>query len=1134
MQRLEGHIVYSASDLVAFLACEHVTGLALLALSSGPRAQDKGNGTAEAIQARGEAHEAKYLACLRASGLSVIEVKVAGHTSEELRKAEAETLAAMRLGCDVVYQATFFDGTFRGHADFLLRVESPSALGVYSYEVADTKLSRSIKAGALLQLCAYSEQLERLQGLAPKRMHVITGDLTSHPFPLANFSAYYRTAKARLQAALRSPELATYPEPVEHCSFCRHADACHQQWKKDDHLSLVAGLRKDQAKKLRELGIRTVAALGESSEGLTVAGIGAPSLQRIRQQAKLQLQQRVDGLVRYEVLKDFEPDRGLCLLPEPCEGDIYFDMEGDPLEGEAGLEYLFGAITREGDDEGFKTFWAHSPAEEKKAFEAFMDFVADRRAQHPALHIYHYAPYEPSALKRLAARHQTRTDALDDLLRARVLVDLYQVVRQAIRVSQDSYSIKALEPLYMGKREGEVKDAASSIVAYESWLNTRDPKILEDIKSYNKVDCVSTWKLRGWLEARRNEEGRTSFGADLPRPSPGGEASEDAREQSKKTFALYHALLAKVPEDEAARDASQQAQWLLAQLLDWHRREDRPEWWAFFERCQMTDEQLLEDSEALGGLTYVDERLDKRSVIRRYTFNPGQEYKILVGTGVINPATGKSAGTVLSLRHHQGELELRGNAKLPRVRAVIPSGPLDNAVHRAAVERLAQRVSTQGMGGGGAHGAARELLLRSRPNVTGGPSVGPLLRSGEDLLAGCCRLAVGLNDGCLPIQGPPGSGKTYTGARMILALIDAGKRVGITANSHKAIQNLVAAVYEAAQGRAKLPRTLQKCDPELQFAHPSVETTSDNDVVVNRAASFDIVTGTSWLWSRLELEGAVDVLFVDEAGQMSLANAVAVAGAASGLILLGDPQQLAQPSKGSHPPGAELSALEFLLEGRATIPAERGVLLHTSYRMHPDVCSFISEIAYEGLLVSDVTCRNQFIESSEPLFSGTGLRFVPVVHSGNRAYALEEVTKVGEILAKLLGAKWTSKSGETRVLLLGDILIVSPYNAHVSRLKEGLPAGARIGTVDKFQGQEAPVSIYSMATSSAEEVPRTMEFLFELNRFNVAVSRAQGLSIVLCSPDLLRTACKTPRQMRLVNALCRFAEVSQAQGASSD
>ncbi|MGH9164023.1 MAG: DEAD/DEAH box helicase, partial [Acidimicrobiales bacterium] len=391
--------------------------------------------------------------------------------------------------------------------------------------------------------------------------------------------------------------------------------------------------------------------------------------------------------------------------------------------------------------------------------------------------------------------------------------------------------------------------------------------------------------------------------------------------------------------------------------------------------------------------------------------------------------------------------------------------------------------------------------------------------------AAALAVAADLDGTCVAVQGPPGSGKTYAGARMVLALAAAHRPVGVTANSHKAICRMLEELAAAAAAVGVTLRIVQKGEETEWCGLDGVERVSDATTVETRLAegSVDVVAGTSWLFARQGMAGRLHTLFVDEAGQLSLANTVAVAGSAANLVLLGDPQQLSQPAKGTHPPGAGVSALEHLLSGGATVAPERGLFLATTRRMHPALCRVVSEAFYEGRLEAHPSCRQQWIEAG-PWAGGAGLRFLGVDHLGNRTNSAEEAAEVARGFTALLGRGWTDQTGRNRTLGVADILVVSPYNAQVAKLQATLPAGARVGTVDRFQGQEAAVVLFSMATSSADELPRSLEFLYSLNQLNVAISSARVLAMVLASPALLHARCRTPAQLRLVNALCRLAE----------
>lgn len=1120
MHLADGMLVLSASDLVGFLECGHLTrqdvAVARRELRP-PRLEDPG---LEIVRRRGGEHEARLLESFRNAGRSVVEIHTDKATQAAYRDAQERTLAAMREGVDVVYQGVLFDGRWLAYADFLEKVPRRSQLGEHSYEVADTKLARRPKASALIQVSLYSCMLAQLQGVEPESLHLVLGAGRRERFRVPESAPFVRAVRRRLEQVVAAYPWESYPEPVDHCGICRWTEVCRQRWEADDHLTLVAGMRCDQSARLRDAGIRTVADLAGSTNELHVPRISQRALERLRHQARLQVVGRDESRICYELLPPAEDGAGLAALPEPVIGDLFMDLEGDPFVGDEGLEYLFGVVEVTGDGPQFNAFWAHDRASEKRAFEQVVDFIIDRLDREPRLHVYHYAPYEPTALKRLMGRHATRELEIDRLLRGGVLVDLYQVVRQSLMTSQDSYSLKKVESLYTGTREGEIQDAGSSIVAYERWLESRDPILLEEIEHYNREDCLSTLELRQWLDDRR-PECEAMFGISLARPCPHEGLSPPEQLQIEEELArLADLLLSEVPDDPAVRSREQHARWLLAQALFWHRREARSQWWAHFRRLEMSKEELLADTEALGGLRH-DQVVGrtKRSLVHRYVFEP-QEHKILPGTSALDPHTGKPAGTVVEVDGVEGWILLRRGerSEVPHPGALIPPEPLNDTPLRRAIRRLADWVLANGAVGPGRYRAARDLLL-CRPRL---PAVEGGLTAAEAAVAMVPRLGAT----CLGIQGPPGTGKTTTGAAMIVSLLGQGRKVGVTALSHKVIGNLLSAVAREASRREVPLRGLQKAEPEEHCGVHGVGLARHNSEVVAALVSGDaqLVAGTAWLYADPDMTALVDTLVIDEAGQVPLANVLAICGAASDLVLLGDPRQLAQPLQGSHPPGAAVSALEHLLAGQETMPADRGLFLDMTWRMHPQLCRFISEVAYAGRLTSAPECVQHRVGGDDPL-SGSGVRFRPVNHQANRTSSTEEAGAVAELVAALQGRPWADRNG-IRHLTLEDILIVAPYNAHVALLRRQLAPGARVGTVDKFQGQEAPVVIYSMATSSPEEVPHAAEFLFSLNRLNVAISRAQGLAILVCSPELLMLRPRKVEHVRLAGAMYRLVELA--------
>ncbi len=1172
MDRIDGKPVYSATDLVAYLACEHLTQLERAALAGLVKRPIRDDPELDVIRKRGFEHEARFLADLRAAGRTPVSIELDGSAAdrgEELRAAAARTVEAMAAGADVIYQATFFNGTFRGHADFLLRVEAPdrpSRWGPYHYEVADTKLARHVKASAVLQICSYIDQLEAIQDVRPEWLHVALGGSarTVERLRVDDYMAYYRSARDRFLQAMADESLATYPpagtypEPVEHCDVCRWAAECATRRRADDHLSLVAGISGRQRRALTERGVSTLEALGELPLPMTprLEGTSDGALLRVREQARIQLQGRRELWPRYELLlplvgAPIEPERGLASLPPPSPGDLFFDIEGDPYAFEDGLDYLFGVLDTDGT---FRAFWSRDgdgefslPAEQR-AFERLIDFVMQRLERDPALHVYHYAPYEPTALKRLMGRYGTREAEIDRLLREGVLVDLLRAVRQSMRASVESYSIKKMEAFYGFTREIDLRDAGSSIVAFEQWLELGEGERpaathLERIERYNQDDVISNRRLRDWLETLRDELGRLT-GQAVPRPAARLEPPpQEVTESQARTQALVDRLAdpAVVGADPATRTPEQHARWLLAQLLGWHRREDKSMWWEFHRLMDLTPEQLVDEDKPIGLLEPVGPLDEPRKGKQtwRYTF-PVQDFDL--GRGEVHDPANKQAqpdanpfswqvgeGAIADVA--AGTVDFRRSIDSPHPRAIVPLDWVRTTDLQASLFEVGEWAADHDIDDDGPYPAARDLLLGRRPRVGQAPGEA-LRRLGETDLAAARRLALVLDHATLPIQGPPGSGKTFSGARMILTLLAEGKRVGITGTSHKVISNLLKAVLDAAAEEPEVPvRPVQRGTEDQVLEDDRVTRGQDTDEVRARLddGRANLAAGTPWLWASSKLIGSVDVLFVDEAGQMSLANVVAISRATDSLVLLGDPQQLDQPLKGSHPPGADRSALAHVLAGLATMPADRGLFLETTWRLHPDLCAFTSEAFYDDRLESEPHLAVQrLIADSAVIGEGVGPRLleVPTVGADNESPdEADAVARLGRSIVEA-GASWVDQAGIRRPIGWDDVLIVAPYNAQVGAIRRLLPPEARVGTVDKFQGQEAPLSIYSLTTSSPELAPRGMDFLYSRNRLNVATSRARCAAVVVASPALLRVRARTPEQMRLANALCRFVEMA--------
>lgn len=1128
MERAGGSIRLSATDLVAHLNCAHLTSLDLAVAGGALEKPKVWDPLLQILWERGARHEQGFVDHLKASGCAVTVIEGLGIDAD----AVARTRAVMADGAQIIVQGAFQTDRWAGRPDVLRRVDTPSALGAWSYEVIDTKLARETKGGTVLQLCLYADLVEAVQGKRPEFSYVVApwSDYAPQHFRMDDYAAFYRHVRRTLEGFVDAPTAdGCYPEPREHCDICRWQARCETRRRADDHLCLVANISRLHTAELQRRAITTISRLATMPLPLNWKPDrgSVHAYERVREQARIQVAGRAAGQVLHEMMP-VVPGFGLCLLPAPSAGDIFFDLEGDPFAGEGGLEYLFGyAFAGTDGTLACTADWALSRADEKTAFERFVDFVTARLQQFPDLHIYHFAPYEPAALKRLMGRYATREDEIDWLLRGKRFVDLYGVVRNGVRASLESYSIKKLEALYGFARAISLPAANLALAKVQAGLELGDLDLIGAaerslVSGYNRDDCLSTAELRDWLEAQRSI--LIAEGTPVERPAAyEGEAGETVSAWLERVNALLAQLTSDVPADVLQRTPAQQARWLLAQILDWHRREEKALWWEHFRLAALAADDLLDERPGLAGLEYIGTAGGTtKAPVHRYSFPP-QETE-LCGDEDLRHCGGNKFGKLhaISLDERWVDIKKRQDTATLHPAAVYAHTIIDTKVLAESLFRLGEYVAANGIEGDGPYQAARDLLLRTVPRL----GDGAIRRPGEAALDTALRIAPTLAGGVFPIQGPPGAGKTHTGARMVCALVGAGKTVGIAANSHKVIRNLLDGVVEAARKMGVDVRCMQKVG-ETEPDQPQLSFTKDNAALLGAiGATSHVVGGTAWFWARPDAAVAVDVLFIDEAAQMSLANVLAVSQAAPTVVLLGDPQQLDQPMQGSHPEGTDVSALHHLLDGHQTIAADCGLFLEETWRLHPTICRFTSELFYEGRLQARPGLEQQDLIATCRV-SGTGLRYLPVPHEGNQNASPEEADCIRDLVSEILAATpvWIDRHGHQWPVMLDDILIIAPYNAQVFELQDRLP-GARVGTVDKFQGQEAPIVIYSMTTSSCADAPRGMEFLYSLNRLNVATSRAKCVCVLVASPSVFEAQCRTPRQMQLSNAFARYLELA--------
>lgn len=1131
MELIDGALRYSANDLIAFVNCRHLVAQNLAAAHGVRSIPSPSSRFLESLLELGKKHEAAYIEHLRGAGFHLTCIDGVGITNEAVRL----TKHAMQEGVQFIHQGALANGDWAGRVDVLRRIERKSKFGDWSYEVVDVKLASQTKANTILQLCLYSDLLSSTQESEPLKMHVVTPstEYTLQPYRVSDFSAYYRRIVREFMKNMKEGFFEdTYPEPVQHCDTCNYFAECNRTRRVDDHLSFVAGITRLQIEELKNCGVNTLKKLASMPLPLSwkpTRGTNEGFL-RVREQARVQFESRDQEMPKFELLP-LRNEFGLACLPEPCSGDVFFDIEGDRFVEGGGIEYLFGYLTSlESSDMDYHSAWAFNREEEKKIFEMFIDFVMKNWRENPAMHIYHFAHYEPSALKRLMGRYATREDEIDQMLRAGLFVDLHRIVKHSIRAGVESYSLKMLEPLYGFTRTASISQADETIAIVRNRLESGSAQYVTEnnmvtVAKYNQDDCESLFELRCWLETQRMllvNEGR-----DIPRPSMKEAApSEKISDWQKLRDELIEQLTQGIPADVTIRDEEQQSKWLLANLLDWYRREEKSMWWEYFHLLDLSEEELLDERAGLSGLEYIDNEIcsdGKQIYIYRY---PKQETDVRPKDSVCT-LTGKKYGKVEKISHEERKVRIvvpkGGTVTHPN--AVIVHNYISSNVLQNSLTRIAKNIASHGVTATGKYIVAKDLLLRRKPDIG---DIRVLLSGRESTIDVARKLCERMTSGVLPIQGPPGSGKTFTGAHMICEYVRQGKRVGIVANSHKVIENLLVKAIEISECMEIELRCCKKVSRGEETGTAIFDEIDDNGVMTEKLSNnVNIGAATAWFWAREEAENLVDVLFVDEAAQMSLANVLAVSHAAKIMVLLGDPQQLAQPIKGCHPDGTDVSAMRHIIGDAQTISMDAGLFLNETWRLHPKICDYTSEMFYDNRLQTRENLSNQQVCECG-VVAGSGLQCCTVEHQGNVSSSSEEAEIVASLVTSILDnqTKWIDKDGAEHKITSEDILIITPYNAQVSTILNILP-GARVGTVDKFQGQEAPIAIYSTATSKGDIAPRGLEFLYNLNRLNVATSRSKCVSILVCSPLIFEAECRTPHQIRLVNAFCRYLEMAE-------
>lgn len=1147
-------VIWSASDLKAAAECEFAWSRAIDAkLGRVPAVEEPEDATLARAALLGDVHEravlARYVDELGDAAVHRV-AQVSSRDPEALDGAVAESIAALRSDAEVVFQAAFATDEFVGFADFLRRDVDGR------WRVQDSKLARKARVTALMQLAAYVDQLDRLGVPRSDEVDLILGDGTLSTHAVDDLLPLFQVRRARLRALIADRNVAegAAGAPLAwgddrgdlQIVACGRCATCEEQVTAHRDLLMVARMRPVQRARLRDAGIRTIDDLAVATAAPD--GMNGDTFANLRAQAALQLRAEAEGAATFEV--HYAP--AIHTLPVPSHGDIFFDFEGDPLYTEAapvgeshwGIDYLFGWVDNA---DQYSALWAHTFAEERRAFETFLDFVAVRRAAHPGMHIYHYAPYETSHLVAMAARHGVREAEVDRLLREGVFVDLYPLVLRTVRVGSRSYSIKKLEPLYMGDdvRTSEVQKGDDSIVQYvaarelaAAGAHDEADAVLADLADYNRYDCVSTRRLRNWLIDIARREGVA--------PAPPDEADLVVYEPSPRSVALLSDA-----EQAAAVGADGQVQRIAAAAIDYFPREAKSFWVSHFQRLR----EPVTMWEGTRDVVRVDAGASR--VRRDWSIGEGRRVmsRDIEVRGEVSPGTTLGAGAqpfalyeapapfdvdtptsravhvphavtiseLLDDGYLVTESAIQGQTWDELPLALTPAAPPRVVSLQGAIDEWADAVHAAAPGFPA--DPATDILRRVPPRTISGASLPP---AGEDTVDAIVRAVLDLDRSYLAVQGPPGTGKTYTGSRVIARLAkEHGFSIGVVAQSHAIIETLM----ERVVGDGLAPSQVAKApkDPDGEHSFTTIPKNGMAAYLAEHANEGVVVGGTAWDFSNTARvdRGGLDLLVIDEAGQFSLASTIAVAAGAKRLLLLGDPQQLPQVSQGAHPEPVDTSALGWVMDGDAVVRPEYGYFLARSWRMHPSVAAPVSRLAYAGRLASAPGTERRSIDGVEP-----GLHVIPLRHRGNATQSPEEADEVVRLVRDLVGRSFTDndEAATVRPLRPSDIIVVTPYNAQRQLVHDALAAAGfddvPVGTVDNFQGKEAVVSITSLAASSGRDAPRGPEFLLLQNRLNVAISRAQCAAYLIHSPALLDDLPRTPEGVARLSAFARLVGVA--------
>ena len=1118
MKIIDEKIQFSPTDLNNFVSCKYIIKNDLLAKDL--KLQKKDNTADQKLRIEhGNKHEKNYLKILKDKYKKNITID----PKQPSLKKFKDTIDALKEGYDLIYKAYLRADDFGGELDFLLKTKEKSKLGNYSYEVYDTKVTKNLKPNHVLQITGYSYLLGEAQGLMPTKMHLIDGSDNYNSYKVSEFVDYFLYTKKNFEEFLpKAKKNNLYPEKCSFCKFCDWKDVCEKKWEKDNYINQVCGIKSTQIVKLKKENITTVEALAKTDPEKIKAKINLTTKIKINKQAKLQEEKRITNVSKY-IFNETQKDKGFYKMPIPNEGDLFYDIEGFPQAGKRNFEYLHGIYYNNGEKNEFKYFVVknYKKNDERKIFEDLINFFEKHFKKYPDAFIYHYNDYEKRALRELASEHSSifpkGNNFVDRLLRQEKFIDLYRVISQCMQTSEKDLKLKTIEKFYRAERSADIKTADDSMRLFDDWATTGDQKLMNDIVSYNEEDCVSTFDLREFLIKERPKDFKWFSKTDDEK----NKNLETKDFEVKETAVLLKLASKRKKENEKIIDN-------LTDLVGFHRRENKPKFWEYYERLTKSPEELEEDPECIGNALREGKNklkdTDKTNYI--YKFNE-QNFKLKEGDtarDVVSDISFGSITKITEIKDNENFIELSISQKQidkkgepPEIFDFGPGGIVNSKTIADALDKFIVDYSGSKKT---KYKCAEDILKNSFPDLKGIKPGDPIINTKNDLVDESIKAVKKLNSSYLLVQGPPGSGKTFTSAQIILSLIRDNKKVGITSNSHKAINNLLLQIEEIALKEKFSFKGMKKSSKDEQKLNGKI--IEDVGTVKSFPDEYLLYAGTAWLFSNPLYDQKMDYLFIDEAGQVSLANTLAISTSTKNIILIGDQMQLSQPIQGIHAGNSGKSALDFLLESEDTIPISRGIFLSETRRLNSEICDYISSSFYDFRLKPHPVTGKRSVALDLKDIKDKGIFYVPTQHTDCTQRSDEEGKLINEYFKKILG-KTSTDNGENKKIDHDDIMVVAPFNMQVNNLKKIInKKESRVGTIDKFQGQEAKVVFISMTSSDPENLPRHKEFFFSRNRLNVAISRAQCVAVILFNPNLLLTSCQKINEMKLINNFCKL------------